>query len=96
MAGRFRAGGREYIDTPAGHLAAAADRVADKARLRGHQMMHWRKETRAVPPYFTARCGNCGGALRVRTGRAPWNDPDYPGAERIIMLGRVRWCPGPP
>lgn len=50
MAGRFTANGRTYTDTPAGHLQAARDRVADKALLRGHDMMHWRKEAQAIPP----------------------------------------------
>jgi hypothetical protein len=99
MAGRFTArsqvgvsvNSRTYADTAAGHLLAAKDKAADKLRLRGHQMMHWRKEAGASPPYFSARCGKCGAGVKVVTGRAPANLPGYPS---LVSLGRVRWCPG--
>ena len=91
MAGRFRIDDRTYVDTPAGHLLAARDRAADKLRLHGHHMMHWRKETRATPPYFSAQCETCGVGVKVVTGRAPMNRPGYPS---LLRFGRVRWCPG--
>jgi len=91
VAGRFEAGGRTYTDSPAGHLQAARDRVADKLRLRGHDMKYWRKEATARPPYFSAQCGKCGASVKVVTGRPPANLPGYPG---LVRLGQVRWCPG--
>lgn len=99
MAGRFTARSqagmsvyaRTYKDTPAGHLEAARDKALDQLILHGHQMMHWRKEVRATPPYFSARCGTCGAGVKVVTGRAPMNLPGYPS---LLRLGRVRWCPG--
>lgn len=92
MAGRFEEGGRVYIDTPAGHLLAARDRVADLARLRGHQMMHWGKEIHAGPvPFFRAYYGTCGAGVKVVAGRPPMNLPGYPSC---LNRHRVRWCPG--
>jgi hypothetical protein len=99
MAGRFTVRSqvgisvysRTYKDTPAGHLEAARDKAADRLRTAGHDMMHWRKEAGAQPPYFSARCGRCGAGVKVVTGRAPMNLPGYPG---LLRLGQVRWCPG--
>lgn len=93
MAGRFRAGGRTYADTPAGRLLAAKDKVADNLGLHGHDMMYWRKETRAQPPYFGARCGKCGAGVKVAAGRPPANLPGYPSLLRFHV---VRRCPGKP
>lgn len=91
MAGRFEANGRTYIDTPAGHLRAAKDRAADKLLLRGHDMMFWRKEANARPPYFSARCGKCGAGVKVVAGRPPADQPGYPS---LLRFHQVRWCPG--
>jgi hypothetical protein len=91
MAGRFKAGGRTYIDTPAGHLQATRDKVADTARSRGHDMMHWSKVASAAPPYFRATCGKCGAGVKVVTGRAPANLPGYPS---LLRFRKVTWCPG--
>jgi hypothetical protein len=99
MAGRFtvrsQAGisvySRTYKDTPAGRLEAARDKAADKLRICGHDMMFWRKDATARPPYFSARCGKCGAGVKVVTGRAPMNLPGYPS---LLRLGQVRWCPG--
>jgi hypothetical protein len=99
MAGRFTARSqagmsvytRTYRDTPAGHLEAARDKALDQLILHGHEMMYWRKEAGARPPYFSARCGKCGAGVKVVTGRAPMNLPGYPS---LLRLGRVRWCPG--
>jgi hypothetical protein len=99
MAGRFtvrsQAGisvySRTYKDTPAGRLEAARDKAADKLRIRGHEMMYWRKEATARPPYFSAQCGKCGAGVKVVTGRAPMRLPGYPS---LLRLGQVRYCPG--
>jgi hypothetical protein len=93
MAGRFTAGGRTYTDTPAGHLEAARDRVADTLWLRGHEMKHWHKQAGARPPYFSAECVKCGAGVKVVTGRAPMNLPGYPS---LVRLRRVQYCPGKP
>jgi len=91
MAGRFTAEGRTYADTPAGHLLAAKDKADGKLYLRGHRMMHWRKDAGASPPYFSAQCAKCGAGVKIVTGRAPTNLPGYPS---LMRLGQVRWCPG--
>lgn len=99
MAGRFTVRsqcgvsvyGRTYKDTPAGHLEAARDKAADKLRAAGHDMMHWSKDAKASPPYFSARCGNCGAGVKVVAGRAPANLPGYPS---LLRLRKVQWCPG--
>ena len=91
MAERFTAGGRTYTDTPAGRLLAARDKADDSLRLRGHDMMHWRKNASAQPPCFTARCGKCSGGVKIVTGRAPMKDPGYPS---LVRFGKVTWCPG--
>jgi len=93
MARRFTAGGRTYTDTPAGRLQAATDKVSDTLRLRGHEMMYWRKDARAVPPYFSARCRKCGAGVKVVAGRPPANLPGHPS---LLRLHQVRWCPGRP
>jgi hypothetical protein len=94
MAGRFKANGRTYIDTPAGHLMAARDKVADTARDRGHDMMHWAKrDARSAAPYFSARCGKCGAGVKVVAGRPPANQHGYPS---LLRFHQVRWCPGKP
>lgn len=101
MAGRFTARSvagmsvstRTYKDTPAGHLEAARDKALDQLRLHGHEMMYWRKEARAKPPYFSARCAKCGAGVKVVARRAPMNLPGYPS---LLRLRRVQWCPGRP
>lgn len=99
MAGRFTVRSesgmsvyeRTYIDTPAGHLLAARDIAADKLRLRGHDMMHWRKDANARPPFFSAGCGKCGAGVRVVTGEPVADDPGYPSLLRDRQVDR---CPG--
>ncbi len=91
MAGRFKVNGRTYVDTPAGHLQATRDNVADNLQSKGHDMMHWRKEANARPPYFSARCGTCGAGVKVVAGRAPAKLPGYPSLLRFRM---PTWCPG--
>jgi hypothetical protein len=82
---------RTYRDTPAGRLEAARDKAADVLLIRGHSMMHWRKDTRAVPPNFSATCGKCGAGVKVAAGRAPANLPGYPS---LLRLRKIQWCPG--
>lgn len=99
MAGRFTVRSqvgisvysRTYKDTPAGHLEAARDKALDQLILHGHDMMFWRKEARATPPYFSARCGKCGAGVKVVVGRAPANLPGYPS---LLRFRKVQWCPG--
>lgn len=91
MAGRFEANGRTYVDTPAGHLLATRDKAAATLRLRGHDMMHWSKDSRSAPPYFSARCGKCGAGVKVAAGRATANLPGYP---TLLRFRKVTRCPG--
>lgn len=99
MAGRFTARSqagmsvhvRTYKDTPAGHLEAAKDKAFDQLILHDHEMMYWRKEAGARPPYFSAHCRKCGAGVKVVAGRAPANLPGYPS---LLRFRRVQWCPG--
>jgi hypothetical protein len=93
VTGRFKAGGHTYVDSPAGHLLAAQDKAASILRLRGHEMMHWHKDTQATPPCFTAVCGKCGAGVKIVTGRAPANYPGYPS---LLRFHKIQWCPGRP
>lgn len=82
---------RTYKDTPAGRLAAARDRVADEARLDGHDLTFWSK-TRTAEPCYTASCSKCGCGVKIVAGRAAMNLPGFPS---LLSRGRVGWCPGP-
>ena len=68
-----------------------------QAHLVGHRMQHWAKDTSGKTACFTARCGTCGGTVKVAAGRAPTRDTstgrDVPS---IVRGGKITSCPGKP